>query len=155
LWFYITGVNYMEYDVRFEYRITHPDAKPPYRSRDTDAGYDLSSVAAVEILPDMFEKIPVGLQISAPSGYYYTMESRSGMLSKGLVVRKAIIDAAYTGDLFVLIHNHGTISYKINVGDRIAQILPHKIIHVEFLQRNEFSPDYNIRGIAGWGSSGK
>lgn len=142
-------------EVEFQYRIIHPDAKPPERKRITDAGYDLSSISEVEILPGKMAKISTGLQISAPDGYYYTMESRSGMLNKGLVVSRGIIDATYTGEIFVLLHNHGTEPYKVNVGDRITQILPHKIIHTEFEQVDEFSLKYNIRGEAGWGSSGK
>ena len=142
-------------EIKFEFRKIHPDAKSLYRGRQGDAGYDLSAVDEVEIHPGSMAKISTGLQISAPAGYYYTLEGRSGMLNKGLITSRGIIDAGYTGEIFVLIHNHGTESYKINVGDRIAQLLPHKIIHLDFDLVEEFSSEYNTRGEAGFGSSGR
>lgn len=141
--------------VDFEFRMIHPEARPPFRKRDTDAGYDLSSVIEIEIPSGGFASIPVGLQISAPYGYYYVMKSRSSMLMNGIVVSEAIIDATYTGDIFAFIHNHSKSQHKINVGDRIAQIVPYEIIHLNFVQKDQFSPSYDVRGTAGFGSSGK
>jgi len=143
------------HEVVFEYKMIHPDAKPPMRKRDTDAGYDLSSVADIEIQWNEFASVPTGLQISAPPGYYYVTKGRSGMLRDGIIVAEAVIDSTYTGEIFIIIHNRSDFSYKINVGDRIAQLMPHKIRHVDFKTVDAFSPQYNVRGEAGWGSSGR
>jgi len=145
----------IDFPAVFQFRLIHKDAKAPYRKRSGDAGYDLSSVDTVEIQPGESASISTGLQISAEHGFYYTMESRSGLLKRGIVVNRAIIDSGYTGEIFVLLHNHGKESYKINVGDRITQIIPYRIEMVEFNQVNEFSDDHNSRGEDGWGSSGK
>lgn len=145
----------VDFSALFQFRLIHKNAKAPYRKRTGDAGYDLSSVDAVEIQPGGYASISTGLQISAPEGFYYTMEGRSGMLKNGLVVSRAIIDSGYTGELFVLLHNHGEKSYQVNIGDRIAQIIPYRIETIEFNQVEEFSDSHNTRGESGWGSSGK
>lgn len=145
-------------EVVFQYRTIHPEAKPPARSRITDAGYDLSSVAHVKIPSGKFASIPTGLQISAPDGYYYVIEGRSGMLRDGIVASHGIIDAGYCGDIFVLLHNFSIYSYIVNIGDRIAQIIPHEIIHLDFEKVDVFSSEFCIRGENGqdgWGMSGK
>jgi len=139
----------------FEFVIIDENATVPYRKRETDAGFDISSVNNVEILPGELASIPVGLQISAPTGWYYTIEGRSGMLMKGIVASSGTIDAGYVGDIYVLLHNHSKEKYCVSVGDRIAQVVPHKIRNIEFLKRDVFSPEYDVRGKDGWSSSGK
>lgn len=141
--------------IEFQFRKIHPDAKVPYRKRIGDAGYDLSSICDVEILSHGFVNIPTGLQISAPNGYYYTIESRSGMLRAGIASRRGIIDSTYTGEIYVMLYNYSEMPYLVEKGDRIAQITPHKIIDMNFCEVEEFSPEYSSRGEAGFGSSGR
>jgi len=139
----------------FEFIVIDEKATIPSRKRETDAGYDIGSIVDFEILPGEFASIPTGLQISAPSGWYYTLEARSGMLLKGLSVSRGIIDATYTGDIYIIMHNHSKETYEGKAGDRIAQIIPQKIRSIKFLKKGSFSPEYDIRGKSGWGSSGK
>lgn len=141
--------------ISLEYRRICPEAKPPFRKRDTDAGYDLSSVSDVKIPPRSFCMIPTGLQISPPPGYYYTIEGRSGMIRDGIIARRGVIDATYTGDIFVILYNSTDQDYYVRCGDRVAQIIVQEIQHCDFIEVDEFSEEYDRRGKDGWGASGK
>ena len=57
--------------------------------------------------------------------------------------------------LLILLMNHGNLPYKVNKGDRIGQIVIEEQIEMEPVEVEEFSPEYDKRGRAGLGSSGK
>jgi len=141
--------------VKLETKLIHPDAKLPFRKRTTDAGWDLYSVEDVVIKPQMTKNIHTGICISAPEGYYYTIEGRSSMFMEGITPNRGIIDATYCGEVIVSLVNKSDEKYKITLGDRIAQIILHKCYDAMFSTVSEFSSDYNKRGTAGFGSSGK
>lgn len=142
--------------VRLECMLLHPDAKPPARSRRTDAGYDLTSVESVLLKSGQRVNVDTGIAVSAPDGYYYTIEGRSSLARKGIMIpHSAIIDGGYTGRLCVVLLNISEDDYQIEVGHRIAQIIVKEIAHCDVETVTEFSPEYSSRGEAGWGSSGQ
>ena len=50
------------------------------------------------------------------------------MASKhGIAVGGGVIDADYTGEVRVILRNHGTTDYKFKAGDRIAQLIVERI----------------------------
>lgn len=143
---------------RLECKRVHKDAKYPYRKRATDAGYDLFSVKKVIVPAFSSREVPTGIKLVCPEGYYYTIEGRSGLRSKGILPYRGIIDAGYTGDTCVFMTNATPKRYVIAVGDKIAQILLHRVNDFDIApvaQDEDFSPDYVIRGEKGFGSSGK
>jgi dUTP pyrophosphatase len=140
--------------VKLEWRPIHQRAQEPGRKRETDAAYDLYAVQGVNILPHDYNEVPIGIEVSAPPGYYYTIEGRSGMLKQGIIAMRGIIDATYTGQVFVVLYNVSGNVYHVKIGDRVAQMILHKMHDVNFEKVEEFSPAYDQRGKAGWGSSG-
>jgi len=63
-----------------------------------------------------------GLAIGLPEGPYGRLAARSGMASKmGIAVGSGVIDAHYTGEVKVILQNHGLADSVFKVGDRIAQ----------------------------------
>jgi dUTP pyrophosphatase len=141
--------------VKLETKLIHSDAKLPFRKRTTDAGWDLYSVEDAVIKPHLSESVHTGICISAPEGYYYTIEGRSSMFMQGITPNRGIIDATYCGEVIVSLVNISDEEYRVTVGDRIAQIILHKCHDSSFVVVDEFSPSYNKRGTAGFGSSGK
>ncbi len=141
--------------IRLEVRLTHPDAKLPFKSRDTDAGYDIYSVQEAYLEPNCATAIKTGIHISAPPGYFYTIEGRSSLWRKGIFPNRGIIDSTFTGEIEVSLVNANKISYHIKVGDRIAQIILQRQYDAHFEIVNEFSELYNQRGINGFGSTGR
>ena len=50
------------------------------------------------------------------------------MASKqGIAVGGGVIDADYTGEIRVILRNHGTSDYQFKEGDRIAQLIVKRI----------------------------
>jgi len=141
--------------VKLETKLIDSEAKLPFRKRTTDAGWDLYSVEDAIIKPQTTKNVHTGICISAPEGYYYTIEGRSSMFMQGITPNRGIIDATYCGEVIVSLVNISDEEYKVVVGDRIAQIILHKCYDAEFFVVDEFSPNYNKRGTAGFGSSGK
>lgn len=141
--------------VRLETRITSPDGQLPSRKRTYDAGYDIASISEVLVQPHTTENIDTGLIISPPDGFYYSIEGRSSLWKKGIVPCRGIIDSSYTGDLMVAIQNHSDVPYTIRKGDRIAQLILHKMYHADFALVDSFSEVEFGRSAAGFGSSGR
>jgi len=129
--------------------------KLPFRSRDTDAGYDLYAAENACIQPGRSKMIRTGIIIAAPPGFYYTIEGRSSLWMKGVHPHRGIIDATYCGQVVVSLVNVSGEEFHIQRHDRIAQIVLHKQYHAHFLCVEEFSPQYNQRGTNGFGSTGK
>ena len=68
--------------------------------------------------------IPTGLILDIPEGYSVRVHPRSGISLKqglNLINGQGIIDADYTDELFILLHNTSDNGHMINNGDRIAQ----------------------------------
>lgn len=165
-----SGLGIVE-PVRLEYRIICPDGRAPTRSRYTDVGYDLYSAeycivpgccAAPMIEGDSLDsilvgtaKIHTGIQVSVPAGFWYSIEGRSGMGMKGIIPFCGVIDSTYTGEILVLLINLTDKPYDVKNGDRIAQMVIHKTVEVDFTKVDVFSKNYDMRGEAGFGASGR
>jgi dUTP pyrophosphatase len=141
--------------VRLEAQLVHPLAQIPRRTRDTDAGYDIFSVESVVLPPHSTTIVHTGIRLAAPPGFYYTIDGRSSLWSKGIVPNRGIIDATYCDNVVVSLNNFTDAHYEVKQGDRIAQLILHRQEHIFFDIVEKFSDDYNKRGMNGFGSSGR
>ena len=100
--------------------------------------------------------VPTGVAVAIPRGYIGMVLPRSGLALKhgiSLVNTPGIIDAAYRGELQVIMINHDPkIDYRVTRGDRIAQLIVQAIGNVEWSVVEEL--DDNDRG-GGFGHSGR
>ena len=130
-----------------------PAATVPTKANDTDAGYDLYALEDCEIGANNHKLIKTGISMAIPKGYVGLIWPRSGLAYKhGLDVFAGVIDAGYRGDVGVLLYNSRLDHYKINKGDRIAQILFQKIEDFDLVETDNL--DDSARGVGGFGSSG-
>ena len=101
--------------------------------------------------------INVHLRVVIPDGYYGTISGRSGLAnSKGVVAFPGTTDAGYRGKLCVILFKFGQDRYKVDKGNRIAQLIIRKCYDVYFVlyDDTEFTKYCNTeRGIGGFGSS--
>ena len=135
---------------------TFSDAHLPTYARDGDAGADLYSLHAVNIMPGEYKLVSTGIAMAIPQGYVGLIHPRSGLAAKhGITVLNApgTIDAGYRGEIKVLLINHGKEVYNIERAERIAQLVIQKVENVFFEPVDEL--DATERGIGGFGSSGK
>ncbi len=100
--------------------------------------------------------IPTGLFIELPEGYEAQVRPRSGLaLKHGITVLNSpgTIDADYRGEIKVLLINHGSETFEINDGERIAQLVVAQHAIVSWQEASTLNN--TERGEGGYGSSGK
>lgn len=122
------------------------------------AGADLRANLSEPVLLKPLDRrlIPTGLKMEIPYGYEVQIRPRSGLAFKhGITVLNSpgTIDSDYRGDVGVLLVNLSNSDFKINSGDRIAQMVLAKHEVPEFIENNSLSQSQ--RGEGGFGSTGK
>lgn len=127
----------------------------PAKAHPTDAGYDLVATVAKTLAPGQCALIPTGLRINLPAGTVGYVCPRSGLAVKhGITVLNApgVIDPGYTGEIFVNLINLDEYSYVILEGDRIAQLIVHQTVDVDW--QHVIKLESTERGDHGHGSTG-
>ena len=94
----------------------------------TDAGYDIAACCKeITINPGVTATIHTGVSSKLPSGFFFKVEGKSSLASKGVFPIGGIVDEGYTGEVRVLLFNsHPTDPFIVRNGDRIAQLVPQK-----------------------------
>jgi dUTP pyrophosphatase len=134
-------------------KLLYSPAKAPSKGHVDDAGWDLYASSDVSIPSGQTVLVNTGIAISIPKGYAGLIWDRSSMGVKGIHRHAGVIDSGYTGEVKVCLNNTTKETYHVRTGDRVAQMLIHKI------------PDFNIylvddldssqREDGGFGSTGK
>ena len=133
----------------------YDDVTIPKITTDGAAGADLVSYYEYTIQPNETVLIKTALSMCIPPNHVGMVCSRSGLALKHSVFvlnAPGIIDSDYRGEIGVILHNGGKFEYKINVGDRVAQLLLIWALPMEFKEVNEL-PETS-RGQNGFGSTG-
>jgi dUTP pyrophosphatase len=113
------------------------------------------------LVPGRIAKIPTGVFIdevkfddTLPEGCYpyLTLAPRSGHGVKGVTIinTPSIIDMDYRGEIFVTLINHGSETFVIEPGDRIAQLIGSVTFNISGTLRKNVE-----RATGGHGSTGK
>jgi dUTP pyrophosphatase len=132
----------------------HPDAQIPKRQTEGSAGYDLHSVQFVVIAPRSRELVDTGIGIHLPQMTYGRVAPRSGMsVKQGVIVGAGVIDSDWTSAIKVLLFNTTNDEIRINIGDRIAQLIIERIELPMTIEVDELP--FTKRGDQGFGSTGK
>tara|TARA_R110000744_G_scaffold263780_1_gene378062 strand:- start:6 stop:434 length:429 start_codon:yes stop_codon:yes gene_type:complete len=128
-------------------------ASVPTRAHEHDAGWDLYSSELAFVISSKRKVVSTAISLVIPDGYVGLIWPRSGLAAKkGIDVFAGVIDSGYRGEIKVCLYNSSEINFEINKGDRIAQIIFHKLPQTEMLEVD--SLDDSIRGDSGFGSSG-
>jgi dUTP pyrophosphatase len=103
------------------------DAPPvpiPVRATPGSAGLDLAAAESVELAPDRVTLVRTGWKVRCPPGTFLEVRPRSGLSSKGVLMVNApgTIDRDYAGEVKVPLTYLFDGTYRIEVGDRIAQV---------------------------------
>ena len=122
------------------------------------AGLDLSAALdrPIDLAPGQRTAIPTGLAIKLPDGYEAQVRPRSGLAREHgvtLVNSPGTIDSDYTGEIVVLVINHGERAVRIEPGQRIAQLVVAPVVQAELVEVSELPA--TARGAGGFGSTGR
>lgn len=137
----------------------NPNAKIPTRGSDQAAGYDLYACLDTEnvtISAHQTVKVPTGLSMAIPEGYFGAIFARSGLAAKqGLRPANCVgvIDSDYRGEFMVMLHNDTDEPKTVENHDRVAQLVVMPFMPIEFQETD--SLDETQRGTGGFGSTGK
>ncbi|MEL0586180.1 MAG: dUTP diphosphatase [Candidatus Thiodiazotropha sp. (ex. Lucinoma kazani)] len=136
------------------------DAFPlPSYATQGSAGLDLRAMLeeAIDLIPGQTELIPTGMAIHIENpGLAAMILPRSGLGHKhGIVLGNLVglIDSDYQGELFVSCWNRGESTFRIEIGERIAQLVLVPVVQADFKIVDEF--DQSHRGSGGFGHSGR
>ena len=130
------------------------EATLPKRGSATAAGIDMYSSENVCIPPKEQHLISTGIAMEIPQHHFGKLEIRSGLaLKHKLDVVAGIIDNDYRGEVKIILRNNGENEFKIQVGDRIAQMLILPQPSFEIHDTPELKTTTN-RGAGGFGSTG-
>jgi dUTP pyrophosphatase len=130
----------------------------PATAHAGDAGYDLRAREAAVIPPAGGRAaVPTGIAVAIPPGFAGLVLPRSGLaLRHGVTCLNApgLIDAGYRDEIRVILVNHDPAEpFKIEVGDRIAQLVVQAIETVEWDEVADLGE--TPRGLGGFGSTGR
>jgi dUTP pyrophosphatase len=145
-------------NVGFKNESNNPD--PEYATNGS-SGFDLRANLneSVTLKSGNRAIIPTGLYFEIPENFEIQIRPRSGLAAKnGVTVLNTpgTIDSDYTGEIKIILINHGDEDFTINHGDRIAQgvlasVLNKKIIK---LTKQTNITSNTERGNGGFGSTG-
>ncbi len=129
----------------------------PCYETENSAGMDLRANLLESIVIQPSERVVVGtgLHIELPIGIEAQVRSRSGLsIKNGIVVLNSpgTIDADYRGEVGVILSNLSKEEFKINNGDRIAQLVFSRYERLDWSLSNNLSNTTRENG--GFGSTG-
>ena len=135
-----------------------PGLPLPAQQHLDDAGYDLCARESVELAAAGGRAlVPTGIAIAIPAGYGGFVQPRSGLaLRHGVTCLNTpgLIDPQYRGEIKVLLVNTDpTMLYRVERGDRIAQLVVQRVESVEWVQVQTL--DETARDTFGFGSTGR
>ena len=131
-----------------------PDVPLPARATAGSAGFDLAAAESVELARGEVRLVRTGLRLRSPAGTFLEVRPRSGLSSKGVLMVNApgTIDRDYAGEIRVPLTFLGDGTYRVEVGDRIAQLRLVEDVATSF-RRGRVAPVPSRRG--GFGSTGR
>ncbi|KXX66299.1 dUTP diphosphatase [Marichromatium gracile] len=131
----------------------------PQYATTGSAGLDLRAMleAPLELAPGDAELLPTGMAIHiAEPGVAGMILPRSGLGHRhGIVLGNLVglIDSDYQGPLMVSCWNRGTAPFRIEPGERIAQLILVPVLQAELRVVDAF--DTTSRGAGGFGHTGR
>nr|MBW0176081.1 dUTP diphosphatase [Candidatus Fonsibacter sp.] len=122
------------------------------------SGLDLIANIDKEIIlkPNERALVATGLSVAIPENYEIQVRPRSGLAAKnGISVLNTpgTVDADYRGEIKVILINLSLENFKIEPGQRIAQMVLCPVVKAELVEVDTL-PE-SVRGSGGFGSTGR
>lgn len=146
-------------NTKMKIRIINKSNNPlPKYETSQAAGMDVRAFLTegpVTLAPGKRVLIPTGLYIQLPDGYECQVRPRSGLaIKKGITVLNSpgTIDADYRGEIGIILINHGSETFTISSGDRVAQLVIKEYTQVDWEEVSEL--DATERGEGAYSHTG-
>lgn len=110
------------------------DVKIPERKHYSDTGADIEMLYDGGVTPGNTVVIKLGFGLEIPNGHTARMQVRTSIAQKGIMIQGCAIDAGYTGELHMIIHNISKEYFGWSKGDRLAYIEVYPVQYPEFVE---------------------
>ena len=132
----------------------NPEATIPSYAHPGDVGLDLHSLENYELKPGERKIFDLGFALEFESGYVAMIKDKGGLpKNAGLHTMGGVFDAGYRGEYNVNLINLSDTPYKIEKGDKLAQLIIIPVTQVELEETQNLSD--SSRGDGRFGSTGK
>lgn len=129
----------------------------PQYATEHAAGLDVRANIEEALIIKPLERtmVPTGLYVEIPEGYEIQVRPRSGLAAKhGLTCLNTpgTIDPDYRGEIKVILANVSNTEFKLEPGERIAQLVVAQFMRIDWDLTDTLSD--TDRGAGGFGSTG-
>lgn len=134
-------------------KLLTPTSKLPTRATPGAACWDVYANEEATIPAGGRAVVKLGFALEVPAHFEVQIRGRSGLaLKSGILAHTGTIDSDYRGEVGAILFNMNGIPFRVEVGDRIAQMafgpaLPEDLAVVAELSET-------TRGAGGFGSTG-
>lgn len=130
------------------------NTKIPSYAHPGDAGLDLYSLEDYNLKAGEMHVFWLGFAIEIPDGFVAQVFDKSSLAVKHKIhTIGGVFDSGYRGEYSVNLINLSKKTYKIEKGDKIAQLIIYPVAQVNFCLTNKLSDSQ--RGTGKLGSSGR
>lgn len=130
-----------------------PEAFVPTYAHPGDVGMDLYSLDDYILAPDERHFFFLGFAMEFEHGFAAIIKDRSSMAKNGLHTMGGVFDAGFRGEYNVELINLGQEPYKVEKGNKIAQLIIYPVATAKLEEVPELSD--SSRGLGQFGSTGK
>lgn len=133
------------------------DIPMPAKMSDGASGFDLCAAVTEEVIlqPGEWKLVPTGISLAMPNHLEAQVRPRSGLALRhgiSMLNTPGTIDADYRGEIKVIMVNFGDQPFRVNRGDRIAQLVFQEVAKVKLETVEQLST--TVRGAGGFGHTG-
>lgn len=130
----------------------------PSKSRNSDAGYDLTIVKEVKKLTNNTTLYDTGIKLLIPNGYYVEVFPRSSLSKSGYMLANSvgIIDQGYTGNILIALTKIDTNKDDFVMPFKCCQFILKKQVYSELIYCDDLNKlEKTDRNEGGYGSTDK
>jgi dUTP pyrophosphatase len=157
---FTTPTSNDDFKIKLEFVNKSNNPNPEYATNGS-SGFDLRAFLKDPLVIESgeYKIVPTGLYFNIPENMEIQIRSRSGLAAKdGVCVLNGLgtIDNDYTGEIKVILINHGEYKFTIINGDRIAQAIVASVIGKRVIKMSQVNviEKNTDRSDGGFGSTG-
>ena len=140
-------------EISRKYTLANNQAIEPGKATIDSAGHDLFAAETKILQPGSCNVVSLELNMGIPKWFFEKIYPRSGLFLNHFVsCDGGVIDSGYRQSTEVIMTNQSQFPYEVCIGQRIAQIIFHKIEKVTFTKVDELPK--TERQCGGSGSTG-
>jgi dUTP pyrophosphatase len=126
------------------------DVKIPTRKHYSDTGADIIMPEGGYVDAGETVVIPLGFGVEIPNGHTARLQVRTSIAKQGIMIQGCAIDAGYTGEISMILHNVSKNDFTWLKGDRLGYIEVYPVQYPHFVE--DLGEE---RGGNAFGSTGK